>query len=275
MVVAIGILALSNSGIIPKLLGERRAHQASERERLSEDQRQLIANYETEAANQRRWRDEDADRYEHRIGALEQRVDRQEQTIAKLASAVESSERGNARLRHSLNDAFQYIAALRDGFIRRGERPPPYNGWRQALGIAVDLDEKLRALFEDSGENADEFGDVLVVDDDPSWTRALSRGIRTLGHIARIVHRGQEALSILREGAIRLCVLDIALADMNGVDIAIQARREGVDTPIIAVSGAAEDLSTSSERVREAQFAAVLTKTSWQEILAEIKKHLA
>ncbi len=149
---AVLIYLVANSGIIPKWLGERRGAQAQERAEVAEDRRQLIENYEDEATNQRRWRIEDAQRYEMRLSTQDERIERQEQTIARLAAAVESCERGNARLRHLIGNLFQHIAAQRAAERRRGVVPIPYDGWREALNISPDLDQRLRALFEDIPE---------------------------------------------------------------------------------------------------------------------------
>lgn len=146
---AVIVYLVVNSGIVPKLLGERRGAQAQERAEVAEDRRQLIENYEDEATNQRRWRLEDAQRYEMRLAGQDERIERQEQTIARLAAAVESCERGNARLRHLIGNLFQHIAAQRAAERQRGVAPIPYDGWREALNISPDLDHRLRALFED------------------------------------------------------------------------------------------------------------------------------
>lgn len=150
LAVAAIIVAVVNSGVIPKWLGDRRDEHARERTEAAEDRRGLIENYETEATNQRRWRAEDTERFDRQIAAYEQRLAQKDDTIAKLAAAVESSERGNARLRHALNNVFQYIAAVRDLAISRGEPPVRYEGWRTMLGLSPDLDAQLKRLFDDT-----------------------------------------------------------------------------------------------------------------------------
>jgi uncharacterized coiled-coil protein SlyX len=148
--IAVVIYLVANSAVIPKWFGERRLTQTSERERLSEDQRALIESYEREADNQRRWRAEDAERDARRIAGLEDRLARQEQVVENMAEAAVSSERGNARLRHLSVNLFQHIAAQRDLERRRGLTPLPFDGWREALNISDDLDEKLHALFDET-----------------------------------------------------------------------------------------------------------------------------
>ena len=149
LIVALGIIIIVRSGVIPKWLGDRRDEHAKERAEAVEERRNLIENYEQEAINQRQWRIEDAKRYEAQRIVYEERIVQKDELIAKLIGAVESSERGNARLRHALRNAFQYIAGLRDLSVSRGEPPLRYEGWRTMLGLSADLDEQIKRLFND------------------------------------------------------------------------------------------------------------------------------
>lgn len=150
------IFAVVNSGLIPKWLGDRQDEHARERADVAEDRRTLIANYEMEATNQRRWRKEDAERYEKEIARLAHLVD-------KMSEAALLSERGNARLRHAVNNLMTILISQYDLAILRNERPPfPLDGFRNLFGISADLDEKLRSLF----------GDADLLPDPPSSTEA-------------------------------------------------------------------------------------------------------
>jgi len=132
------------SGIIPKWMGGRYDEHARERAEAAEDRRVLIENYHKEAEDQRNWRAEDTEFYERKIARLEQLVE-------NMSEAALLSERGNARLRHLVNNLFQHIAAMRAMERRAGRTPLPYDGWREALNISPDLDERLRDLFNDAG----------------------------------------------------------------------------------------------------------------------------
>jgi hypothetical protein len=135
LVAVVGVFYIANSGLVPWLFGERH--------RAAQERDQLIEHYAKEADNVRRWREQDAERYEARIAELDKR-------IASLIEAAVLSERGNARLRHLVGNLFQHIAAQRAAERRRGHAPLPYDGWRDALNISPDLDDRLKALFEET-----------------------------------------------------------------------------------------------------------------------------
>lgn len=145
---AVVIYLIANSGLVPKWLGERRGAHARERAAVNEDRRALIDNYEDEADNQRRWRAEDAERFERERAAYDARLAQKDDIIAKLAATTESSERGNSRLRHALNNILHVIVNANDMAIRRGEKPPfVTDGLRNLFGLSDDLDEQLHKLL--------------------------------------------------------------------------------------------------------------------------------
>lgn len=117
---------------------------------------------------------------------------------------------------------------------------------------------------------------ILLVDDNPAWTRTMVRVVKqNLGEDARVVTNAAAALRELRTARYQLAVVDIVLDGTSGIDLAIQARRDGVRTPIVALSGASEDLNLSSDRMQQAGFSAVLSKTQRvTEIVAELRKFL-
>lgn len=117
---------------------------------------------------------------------------------------------------------------------------------------------------------------ILLVDDNPAWTRTMARIIKqNLDEEVRVVTNAAEALQQLRTARYQLAIVDIILDGTSGIDLAIQARRDGVRTPIIALSGASEDINPNSDRMQQAGFAAVLSKTQRvTEIVAELRKFL-
>ncbi len=135
--VAAVIFAVVNSGLIPKWLSDRHDARTSD----SADRRALIDHYEEEATNQRRWRTEDAERYEREINRLQSLID-------KMSEAALLSERGNARLRHALNNIMHVLVGQYDIAMHRGEPAPfPVESFRNLFGISPDLDEKIRGLL--------------------------------------------------------------------------------------------------------------------------------
>jgi CheY-like chemotaxis protein len=67
---------------------------------------------------------------------------------------------------------------------------------------------------------------VLVVDDHPGTTEALSMLLRLLGHEPHAVHRGADALTAARTVDPHLVMLDIGLPDITGYEVARVLREE-------------------------------------------------
>ena len=82
---------------------------------------------------------------------------------------------------------------------------------------------------------------VLIVDDDESICKLLQKvmGINDLE--AECVNSGEAALKILKEKAYDIILLDVNLGDMEGFDVIKSLRADGVNTPIMIVSGRNED----------------------------------
>lgn len=91
---------------------------------------------------------------------------------------------------------------------------------------------------------------VLVVDDHPGTTEALSMLLHLLGHQPSVVHCGADALIAARSLDPHLVMLDISLPDMTGYDVARALRDERGRRSFIA---AATGWGRSSDRERTAQ----------------------
>lgn len=113
---------------------------------------------------------------------------------------------------------------------------------------------------------------IIVVEDDSYVARVMCRMMERLGYEAFVTTKGYDALRHLRTGQFRLMVLDFGLPDINGIDVAIMARRDGHTIPIIGLTGVASDLPRDTPRMLEAKFTAVLPKTSRaDEIMAAVR----
>ncbi|MEO6435041.1 MAG: response regulator [Tepidisphaeraceae bacterium] len=81
-------------------------------------------------------------------------------------------------------------------------------------------------------------GEVLVVDDNFNFAKALAKLIGDAGFHAVACHNGGEALAFAANASLLAVVLDIHLPDLNGLILAQKLRdRLGATLPIIIVSG--------------------------------------
>jgi CheY-like chemotaxis protein len=78
------------------------------------------------------------------------------------------------------------------------------------------------------------------------------------GATMTFVENGQEALSALRHGGYDLCLMDVQMPVMSGLQAAIAARGEGITVPIIALTASAS--VESSTECRDAGMDAFVPK---------------
>jgi PAS domain S-box-containing protein len=81
---------------------------------------------------------------------------------------------------------------------------------------------------------------ILVVDDDRDVRAFLSAALETMGHHVLVARNGAEGLTKIRTVAPDLVLLDYAMPDMHGADVARSARAEYPQLPIVFVTGYAE-----------------------------------
>ena len=79
--------------------------------------------------------------------------------------------------------------------------------------------------MEHSGET------ILVADDDPYIGKILSDRLESLGYRVLRSTGGKEALEVLERHDPQLALLDIAMADITGIDVLKEIRRRGRDFP--------------------------------------------
>lgn len=119
---------------------------------------------------------------------------------------------------------------------------------------------------------------VLVVDDEPSFTEALTVGLRREGFEVRTAADGRAALAEISEAAPDLVLLDVMLPGMSGLDVCreirkqsrvplimVTARGEEIDA-VVGLEVGADDYVTKPYRMRElvARMRAVLRRAGGQ-----------
>src|SRR4051812_33048494 len=83
---------------------------------------------------------------------------------------------------------------------------------------------------------------VLVVDDYPDGARVLAKFAEFCGHESRTAESGPQALQIADGWHPDIVLLDIAMPEMDGYEVAKRLRHSGsADAHIYAVSGQTDD----------------------------------
>jgi signal transduction histidine kinase/ActR/RegA family two-component response regulator len=84
---------------------------------------------------------------------------------------------------------------------------------------------------------------VMIVDDNADAATMLAMLIDMLGHQAHVEHRAQSALERARTERPQVCLLDIGLPDISGIELArrLRTQPETAQATLIAVSGYGQD----------------------------------
>ena len=85
---------------------------------------------------------------------------------------------------------------------------------------------------------------ILIVDDDQSVSLTLSKAVQSSGMEAEIANSGEEALKRLSEKRFDLILMDINMPGMDGFQTVESIRKQGIQTPIIIISGRKEYIDT-------------------------------
>lgn len=83
---------------------------------------------------------------------------------------------------------------------------------------------------------------ILVVEDEPTLSSALARGLRAEGFAVDVAADGAVGLWMARENGYDAIVLDILLPGLNGYKVCTLLREQGVWTPILMLTAKDGDL---------------------------------
>jgi two-component system KDP operon response regulator KdpE len=113
---------------------------------------------------------------------------------------------------------------------------------------------------------------ILVVDDEPQLTRVLRRSLMSQGYEVRIAGDGQFALQTFRDWPATLVVTDLAMPNMDGLELCRRLRAIS-DVPIIVLSVRGEE-KTKVEALDAGADDYVTKPFGVDELLARIRANL-
>ncbi|MCP9885125.1 response regulator transcription factor [Synechococcus sp. ATX 2A4] len=111
---------------------------------------------------------------------------------------------------------------------------------------------------------------VLIVDDDPELRRFLGQELKVEGYAVELADNGQNALSLIREQAFDLVLLDWTLPDFSGVEVCRRIRRSGIQTPVLMLT-ARDDVRERVEALDSGADDYVTKPYSIEELLARVR----
>jgi two-component system KDP operon response regulator KdpE len=83
---------------------------------------------------------------------------------------------------------------------------------------------------------------ILVVDDEPQITRVLRTSLNAQGYEIRVANDGETALEIVKDFAPDLVITDLAMPNMNGIELCRNLRKTS-QVPIVVLSVRGEERS--------------------------------
>ncbi len=114
---------------------------------------------------------------------------------------------------------------------------------------------------------------ILLIEDDKAMANGVEKMLLKAGYQTDVVREGLAGLDQFLSGIYDLALIDIMLPQVNGMEIVRQARAEGLDTPVILLTGktdqfnVVEGLDCGADDYLTKPFDA-------EELLARIRAHL-
>jgi FixJ family two-component response regulator len=114
---------------------------------------------------------------------------------------------------------------------------------------------------------------ICVVDDDPSFLRAVGRLLKAAGWEAAKFNEPAAFLAAVAESGCQVAILDVAMPVMNGLEVQAMLRRISPKTRVIFLSGQGDD--SIREAARKNGAVAFLDKVSDDgDLIAVVQKAL-
>jgi EAL domain-containing protein (putative c-di-GMP-specific phosphodiesterase class I) len=101
----------------------------------------------------------------------------------------------------------------------------------------------------ESVEKAAARGKVLLVEDDEQVRRSLARSLVATGYEVVTAENGQRALSLLGDSTFDVIVSDIAMPELDGIQLLRAIRERDTDVPVVLVTGV-PDVATAIQAVK-------------------------
>ncbi|HLV20272.1 MAG TPA: EAL domain-containing protein [Polyangiaceae bacterium] len=114
-------------------------------------------------------------------------------------------------------------------------------------------------------------GSVLLVDDDPTLLRSVERVLRKRGYEVSTACNGQEAVQQVIGGAFDVVLSDIAMPNMDGIQLLRAIREHDLHVPVVLITGE-PTVGTAVQALEYGAFHYLTKPTASDDVLAIIDK---
>jgi two-component system cell cycle response regulator len=117
----------------------------------------------------------------------------------------------------------------------------------------------------------------LVVEDDPASARLVAAVLATEGVTdVHVAHSAEEALAVLRDGFIRVLIVDVVLPGMSGLVLVRRVKSEQATHHIIAIAtSACDEAGLAADAIDSGCIALVPKPIEFEKLLAILRATLA
>src|SRR5438045_3972216 len=109
---------------------------------------------------------------------------------------------------------------------------------------------------------------ILLIDDEPDFSHALSRQLQQAGHEVHWLDEAEVGLRLLASESFDLVLLDNKMPRMTGLEFLPALNRLGIDVPVILMTSALDD-TTAIQAINLGAFDFVIKPRNVDEIMAE------
>ena len=121
---------------------------------------------------------------------------------------------------------------------------------------------------------AEEPSKILVVDDSPQISKALTDLLSTGGYLVRTAPSAERALQILESATFDLIITDLKMTGMTGIDLARQVLQKTPDLPVVILTGFG-DMDSVIDALRLGVADYLKKPFSIDEVMAVVEREIA
>jgi DNA-binding response OmpR family regulator len=155
------------------------------------------------------------------------------------------------------------IKALRCGAIDYLEKPIQSEVLTAAIGRAQEkLSEREDLTYKNS---------LLIIDDDKTTLKALTRALEKEGYIVYSASNGKDGLNIIESNKIDVLIVDIQMEGLNGIEVLEQAKKMYMDIEGIMITGH-RDQELAIQALRAGALDYIVKPVHMEELYLSIQK---
>lgn len=129
------------------------------------------------------------------------------------------------------------------------------NGAITILDKPLNLEQLTQIINSIKNKNT-----ILLLDDDKDFTDSLYELLCGKGFKVLTANTINKALQLVEENVIDICLLDLRINGKSGIDLCNMLSRKGIETPVIFLTGYADDFNDQIKEISRNKIVKVMRK---------------